>query len=31
MPDDNLENLLWVKLASALNEELPELESEESL
>jgi hypothetical protein len=31
MPDDNLENLLWVKLASALNEELPELENEETL
>jgi hypothetical protein len=31
MPDEDLENLIWVKLAAALNEELPELENEESL
>lgn len=31
MSDKDLENLLWVKLGSALNEELPELETEEAL
>ena len=31
MPDEDLENLIWVKLAAALNEELSELENEESL
>jgi len=30
MPDEDLENLIWVKLATALNEELPELQNEES-
>ncbi len=31
MPDEDLGNLLWIKLAVALNEDLPELENEESL
>jgi hypothetical protein len=31
MPDEDLQNLIWVKLATALNEELPELENEEQL
>jgi hypothetical protein len=31
MPDDQLENLLWVRLGTALNEDLPELEREEPL
>jgi len=29
LPEKDLENLLWVKLGTALNEDLPELESEE--
>jgi hypothetical protein len=31
LPENQLENLLWVKLGAALNEELPELETEEPL
>lgn len=31
LPHRHLENLLWIKLGTALNEDLPELESEEPL
>ena len=31
LSEKHLENLLWIKLGMALNEELPELESEESI
>ena len=31
LPEKDLENLLWVKLGTALNEDLPELENEELL
>jgi len=30
LPEKDLENLFWVKLGIALNEDLPELETEES-